>query len=97
MNENLCQQPNTKDLALPHRYVLTIHRPIVKMEGRGRRHCKSRKLMVTASCSAFLFSIPQISAPLLSGLHLSDDTYKHNWLSPAAFLWTVFCCRLFIL
>ncbi len=25
--------------------------PIVKMEGTGRRHCKSRKLMVIASCS----------------------------------------------
>lgn len=41
-------------------------------------------------CSTFLFSMPQISAPLLSGLHLSDDTYKHNWLLPAAFLWTKF-------
>ena len=43
-----------------------LYIPIVKMEGRGRRHCKSTKLKLSASrSSAFLFFLPRMSALLL--------------------------------
>lgn len=59
------------------------------MEGRGRRRCKSRKPMVTASFFTFLFF------SCLRSVNRSYVTYSVRWHHQARqgrFLWTIFCC-----
>lgn len=55
------------------------------MEGRGRRRCKSRKPMATASFFTFLFF------SCLRSVNRSYITYSVRW-HQGRFLWTVFCC-----